>query len=1209
MFLEVLRFELYYRLRRPATWIYFGLMLLLAFGGVAWENITIGGGTGQVKENAPTVIAYMMVILTAIPGLFFASAIMGVPVLRDFEHKTDSMLFTTPMRKGQYLWGRFLGSYLIVLLVFSGMIWGLMLGAAMPWLDAEKFLPFTFWHYLQPFLIWVVPNALISGALFFMGGTLSRRLLWVFVQGVLLLTLYIITGDIASELDSRNLAILLDPFGINAVSVFTQYWTVAERNSLTIPLAGMILANRALWLALGLGALALTYARFRYTLAGTQGRKRRKASVEEAPLQAVDLTALPAVTLTRGLATNIARIRGLSRIYFLEIVKSLPFIAITLFGMVMLVLNGWDFETLYGTDTFPTTYQVLDLLSGFNLFFLILIVFYAGELVWRERDLRMHQIFDALPVPDFVGLVAKFLAMFYMFICLLIVLMLTGILLQASKGYFQFEIGVYLSTLFTDTLIFLVLFALLAFFVQALANQKFLGHALVVLFFLVTGFVFSEIGLEHRMFRFGSSSLGAYSDMNTYGHYVPAFSWFNVYWLGLGLVLFALAVTFSVRGVDTVLRTRVRLAQQRFVRPVLIFTASALLLFVSSGFYIYYNTNVLNEYTSSDDGKEVQANYEKTLKKYQDAPQPRIVETRLAVDIFPYQRDFQAEGYYILKNKTSQPLTELHIQHNEQVADLTTEITALTRLDSLGGGELVVKESWPAFGFYIYELARPLAPGDSLRLDWKVVFDTKGFVESGSNTSVVFNGTFFNNTYFPSLGYEREAELGSDDDRKEYDLPERERARERTDSVGLHINLVGDDADNIRFGITMSTAPDQIAIAPGYLQREWEEGDRRYFQYEMDVPMFNFYSMISARYEVRREKWEAPFGKTIDLEIYYHPEHTYNLDRMMEAMKHSLTYYSAHFSPYQFRQMRIMEFPRYASFAQSFANTVPFSESIGFILDIGEDDLDMAYYVTAHEMAHQWWGHQVTQAQVKGGAMLSETLSQYAALMVMQEKYSREQMQTFLKYELDSYLRGRAVESKKEQPLVLVEGQGYIHYRKGSLAMFALQDYISEDSVNAALHRFVTDWAFREDIYPTTEDLMGYFREVTPDSLQYLLTDMFETITLYENRADDVSYTALPDGQYQVDLTFSAVKYRADSLGNETPIDMADWIDIGVYGENAAGKDTLLYLHKHRIEAGEKQSLRLVVPQEPTKAGIDPINKLIDRNSGDNVKEASPAEA
>ncbi|GAB4421916.1 MAG: M1 family aminopeptidase [Bacteroidia bacterium] len=1204
MFAEIFRFELSYRLRRPATWIYFAIMFLLAFGATAWDQITIGGGTGQVKENAPVVLAYMMTILTAIPGFFFSSAIMGVPVLRDFEHRTGSMFYTTPMRKGTYLWGRFAGSLLVLLLVFSGMLLGLMLGLAMPWLDDDKLLPYRVWPFIQPFLVWVVPNAFVSGALFFMGGTLSRRLLWVFVQGIFLLAFYLITSDLSSELDNRAVSILLDPMGIGATQTFTQYWTVAERNSLLIPLAGSILGNRLLWLVVGIGALALTYLRFSYQLAGTGSRKRRKAQAEVSEGPRPDFRLAPAV-LHQGLATDLRRVLSLVRIYIAEVAQSVPFLAIVIVGIVMLIINSQQFSTLYGTDTYPTTYQMLELLSEFNLFFIILIVFYAGELVWRERDLQMHQIFDTLPMPDFVGLVAKFLGMIAVFVVLLLVLIATGVLIQATKGYFHFELGIYFGTLFTDTLLFLVLYTLLAFFVQVLANQKFLGHALIVLFFLVTGVIFGEIGLEHRMFRFGAIDLGTYSDMNVYGHYVSPFSWFSVYWLGLGLVLFAVAVVFSVRGVDTMLRTRARLARLRFARPLLVFTLCAVALFAGSGFYIYYNTNVLNEYRSSEAGKKRQAQYEKDLKQYADLPQPRIVETRLHVDIYPYERDFTAEGYYMLKNKTPRPITDLHLQLAYQ-PEITTEITGITRLDSLGGGSYDIGQSWPDYQYAIYTLDRPLAPGDSLRLDWRVVFDTRGFVESGSNTDVVFNGTFFNNTYFPSLGYSEDFELTGDDDRKKQGLAPRERARPRTDSVGLHANLVGDDADNLRFGITMSTAADQIAIAPGYLQRSWEENSRRYFQYEMDVPMFNFYSMISARYAVRTEDWAAPWGKTVKLEIYHHPSHTYNLDRMMEAMKHSLTYYSTHFSPYQFRQMRIMEFPRYADFAQSFANTVPFSEGIGFILKIGEDDVDMAYYVTAHEMAHQWWGHQVTQAQVQGSAMISETMSQYSALMVMKEKYPPEQMQEFLRHELDRYLSGRATESKKEQPLVLVENQGYIHYRKGSLCMYALQDYIGEDSVNSALRRFVQDWAFREDIYPTTEDLMGYFRQVTPDSLRYLLVDLFETITLYELRTMAATYR--PDGNgYLVDLDLNATKYRADSLGNETEIPLGDWIDVGVFGKTAADKDTLLYLHKHRIGSGQ-QRIAVRVPRVPVRAGIDPINKLIDRNPGDNVREVRAAE-
>ncbi len=612
---------------------------------------------------------------------------------------------------------------------------------------------------------------------------------------------------------------------------------------------------------------------------------------------------------------------------------------------------------------------------------------------------------------------------------------------------------------------------------------------------------------------------------------------------------------------------------------------------------------VLNEYRDSDEQEELQVSYEKTLVQFRDIPQPKIVETNLKVDIFPEKRDFHAEGYYYLKNKTQAAISRIHVQEAQRDGSLQTSQVEFSWPGAVQGTARVA-EAWEEFGYRIYELDPPLQPSDSIRMDFVVDYVTKGFVEGQGNTDIVFNGTFFNNLYFPSFGYNDSYELGDEDLRRKKELPPKERMREREDSLGQHINLVGDDADHMRFEIILGTSADQIAVAPGYLQREWQENGRRYFHYLMDMPMFNFYSIVSANYELLSEKWVAPYGDTISLEVYYHQGHDYNIGRMMEAMKHSLRYYSEAFSPYQHRQMRILEFPRYASFAQSFANTVPFSEAIGFVLDIGEDDVDMAYYVTAHEMAHQWWGHQVSEAQVKGSAMLSETLSQYSALMVMKEKYPSEQMQEFLRYELDRYLFGRAGEAKKEQPLVLVESQGYIHYRKGSLAMYAFQDYIGEDSVNAALHRWVKDWAWRDDRYPTTKDLMGYFRAVTPDSFAYLITDLFETITLYENRTKSAKYRLLDGDRYEVDLLIEATKIRADSSGNEEVIPMNDWVDLGVYGKTGSDKDTLLYFQKVKFEAGESTHT-VVVQGKPVRAGIDPLNKLIDRNPGDNVTVVS----
>ena len=372
--------------------------------------------------------------------------------------------------------------------------------------------------------------------------------------------------------------------------------------------------------------------------------------------------------------------------------------------------------------------------------------------------------------------------------------------------------------------------------------------------------------------------------------------------------------------------------------------------------------------------------------------------------------------------------------------------------------------------------------------------------------------------------------------------------------------------------------------------------------------MVNFYSVVSARYEVMKDKW-----KDVNLEIYYNKGHDKNLGRMMDALKKSLEYYSKSFSPFQFRQMRIMEFPKYASFAQSFANTVPFSEGIGFVLDVKEKDPNIPFYVTAHEMGHQWWGHQVTEANVKGNAMLSESMSEYSALMVMKHNSKPETMQKFMKINLDEYLYGRSSETKKEMPLSQVEGQQYIHYNKGSLCMYALQDYIGENAINGALSQYVKDWQYPgpdhpKGRYPTSTDLIGYLRTATPDSLKYLIKDMFETITLYENKVEKAEYVQNKDKTFEVTLTLNSEKFRADSSGNQAPIKLNEWIDVGVYGKDAKGEDKLLYLKKHHFTKKDN-ILKIKVKEEPTKAGIDPINILIDRHSSDNVKVLSRKEA
>jgi len=1188
MFREIFRFELKYRRARAATYIYFGIMLLMCFLSVTTDIVQVGNGVGQVKENAPTVINQLMMVL----GIFFTlitSAVMGVAVLRDFEHNTEAILFSTPMGKASYLFGRFAGSFVILVLISCGMWMGFLLGDLMWWREADNMGPFNLMAYLQPFFIFIVPNLFVTGSLLFMSGTLSRKSIVIYTQGILLLVLYLASQSLLRDIDQKQIAALLDPFGLRAFTYTTQYWTPAERNTMVIPFEGYVLYNRLLWMGVGLVALAVTYFGFSFNVVRNT-LIRRKATPEQNRLVRPEQVSIPSANQVVNTRTNILQLLRLTWFYTTSVAKEIPFLGIVISGLLLLLLNSLNMNELYGTSSYPTSYNVVNLIQGsFSLFFLIIVVFYTGELVWKERSVNINLIVDTMPIPDFITLVAKFLGLVVIYAGLMLVLTGCGMFIQAAYGYYKFEPSVYFSSLFTEALAFQVLYTLLAIFIQVMVNNKFLGYAITVVFFIFVQ-VMGNIGLEHPLFQFGSGSLDTYSDMNVHGHFVMPFSWLQVYWMAFAAVLLGIAIVFAPRGSESLIRLRWQIGKLRINRQFTMYLAAFAIIFVSSGCYVYYNNNVLNEYQAKKAGQKRQAEYEKTLKKFEFLAQPRIVDTKLTVEIYPDRRDFTATGYYWLKNKTTQPIADVHIQINPDRA------IGINRLSFDRG--FSVKEEYKDYRYTIYTLTPPLAPGDSVKMDFDETYDTQGFVASGSNKSIVYNGTFFNNQYFPGIGYSDNFELGDDNDRKDNGLKVKERMLPRDDPRGLSQNLFGDDADHIRFEITVGTNPDQIAIAPGYLSKEWNENSRRYFTYKMDAPMCNFYSIISARYAVKRDTF-----KNINLEIYYHPGHEYNLNRMMEGMKDALAYYEKNFSPYQYRQVRIMEFPRYATFAQSFANTIPYSEGIGFIakIDDPEKDIDYVYYVTAHEVAHQWWGHQVMEAGVQGNAMLSESMSQYSALMVLKHKLTPEILERYLKYELDRYLSGRSFERKKEQPLEKVEGQGYIHYQKASLVFFALQDYLSEDSVNAAFRRFNKTWRFRDAPYPTSADLLKEIRRVTPDSLQYLIHDMFETITLFENKTEEASYKALDKDNWEVKLNVSAEKLRADSAGMETNVPIKDWIDIGVYGKDDKGKDKLIYLRKHLIDKKENE-FTILVKEKPRKAGIDPLHKLIDRHSGDNTK-------
>ncbi len=1185
--LTIAAFEFRTRVRRISTWVYFTIFFALALmwaaaAGGAITGAIVSFGSGKVWINSPYAVAQTVSFLGMV-ALTVIAAVMGRAVQQDFEYRTEAFFFTAPIRRAEYLAGRFVGAVAVLFVILASIGLGAAAGLLLPGIDPDRVGPFRVAAYVAPYFTMLLPNIVVLGGMFFCAAALTRRMLPVYVGSVLILIGYLAAQGLLRDIDNKLLASLIDPFGLLANSRLTEYWSISEKNTRAIPFESYLLWNRMLWLGVAAAVIAVCLSRFTYGQQEIGGRKARSddgdAANAPAPVAArtVDAAAVnPWRLLPRMIWLN-----------FRETVKNVYFGVIALAGVLFFISTSTTAGSIFGTTTWPVTWQMLELVSGtFGVFMLVIVTFYAGELVWRERENRLDQIHDALPIPTWLPFAAKLGALLLIPVVLQVVLLSCGIGVQTAKGYHHYEIGLYVRWLFGIELIDYWLVCVLALTVHSLVNQKYLGHFLMIVYFIAISFA-PLLGFEHNLYKYGVTGGFTYSDMNGFGHFLTRLRFFQAYWAAAAVLLAVAGYLFWVRGTTADWKGRLRIARRRLDASVATVAALGALAMAGLGAFIFYNTNILNPYLTTRDLQARQAEYEKKYKLLAGQPQPKITAVKLTVDLYPREQRVRMKGRYTLENRSGAPIGAIHLLFFQG------DRRKIHTLEFATPAELATDDL--RIGVRSYRLATPMAPGATTELTFDLEAPAAGFMNSGSVTDVVYNGSFVNGqTVLPIVGYQERGELTTDRDRKKFGLAPKERMRDRDDPAGLAENGLATDADFISFEAIVGTDEDQWAIAPGYLQREWKESGRHYFEYRMDSPILNFYAFQSARYAVKKDRWND-----VAIEIYYQPGHEYNLDRMVAATKAGLDYFGAAFGPYQHKQFRIIEFPRYQAFAQSFPNTIPYSEGIGFIArvrDTDPDDIDYPYYVTAHELAHQWWGHQVPGGNVQGETLLVETLAQYSALMVMKKKYGAEKMKRFLHYELDNYLKARGFERYREMPLCQNCEQQYIHYNKGSLVMYALQDYVGEENLNRALARFIKAKGYQEPPYTNSLELLEYIREITPKPMAYLVEDMFEKITTYENRAVSATYKELGNQKYEVHLSVESKKLYTDDYGVEKEAPLNDLIDIGVL--DADGKP--LYLEKREIKQASTD-FTIVVDHLPAQAGIDPMNKLIDRRPDDNV--------
>ncbi|MBE2278895.1 MAG: hypothetical protein IAE91_00755 [Ignavibacteriaceae bacterium] len=1067
MFIEIFKFEIKYWLKNWSFYTYLSIFFLMALLSMAGASGAFGEGSASTEKiaNSPMSIYEFANFFNKLL-LFLIPAIVGNTIYKDYKSNFNGILHTYPFSKTDYLFAKFTSAFLIVCLIAFSVVLGLILGAKQPIVNTIQLLPFDIMPYLHAYFIYLIPNLLLFSIVVFSIVLLSRNIYMGFIS-IILIWLF-------KEIVIRSLGVegsaylLIDPFGESAVQYFTRYWSLSEQNSLSLPFTPIILINRLVWLVIGVFFFIATYRWFSFSQNPISIRLKTNSSerVIKNNFGSIIKIDLMQPKFDFSFFQQIKTSWKLSQTDFYFIIKSGAFISIVIAGIIFIAAILMQMNPQTDTKTLPVTWVIL----GFPVFFFsfliqILTFLYAGILVHRAKSSKISDLISITVVPNWVLLFSKLMALVKMQILLLSLIMIVGIAIQTNSNYYHFEIGHYLFDLLVIHLIGFIIWAFLSLLVQSIFSNVYLSLFLLTLILLGISQL-PSFGIENFVFRFNESPNSdfflKYSDMSGYGHSLSAYFLYKLYWFVFGLFLFCITLLIWQRELANSVLERLKMAKKRFSGNLAFIFIALITSFICFGFYLFEKENEPeNRILSENYAAALLSQFQKKYEKYKHTKQPRITSIFVKLDIFPEANSFIAKGKYTLINKSGYTIDTLLIK---------TGFDEITTLSFDEKATLIEEDT--IFKFYIYKLDKGIAPNDSINLNFTIKNQKNTLLTQNSN--ILKNGTFLKSDIFPRLGYFAETEKK---------MP--------NDSTAFANHYQSNDADLVNFEAIVSTSANQIAITSGNLINEWLEGNRRYFHYKMDKPFKFVFGFNSGEFAVLKENY-----KGVDLRVYYHPKHIYNIEQMMDGLKASLDYNEFHFGAYQHKQVYIIEFSRSeGSYATTAGNCIQISE-IRFINDtrnIKEGGIDLSFYVVVHELSHQWWGNQVIPADALGATMITESLAEYITAKVYEKKYGKRDALKFLQIQRIRYLSGRAHETEQEPPLYLVNPeQSYISYGKGAIALYTLSEFIGEEKLNNALKEYLDKVKFQQPPYTTSIEMLAYLKKATPDSLQYLIIDMFE---------------------------------------------------------------------------------------------------------------------
>lgn len=1009
---------------------YVVLFLLMGSGIFAGYqfNLTVGEG---VFLNSAYTVGFMLGFLS-LSLVFIATVLAGQLLFREKDTRFDLIVYSTPIKENHFVLGRFLSFFTLTLLCFLCMVIGLAIGQKFR-TGTEMNPDFHFFYYGYPLLVLGAVNGLMVCSVLFFLGIFIRSNVTVIMGGLLLYVSYMVmliysgspfmAGALPQSEAAQKISALTDPFGLSAYFFQAKDFTVADRNQNLVPLSGVFLLNRLLVLFFSFLMIAISVKYFSFRTENKRFGKSKNLRI----FQKTNVNFL--VSNSAAVHQNYQKVNGINSIFsFVKVDLIYAFKRIIFYAICLLLLFYVGMEIYAAIDQgirFPQHYATSGLMAqtinkNFYPIGVFLSAYFINEFYWSSRSSNFSLV-ENTTYFSFVKTVSHWLSISALLLVFSLLLILEGVIFQLVFDYPYLDGMAYWGVLLFNTFP-LVLLSGFLLLLNASIKKKYPALAVSVVFAAIVATPLSKTLIQFPLFRFLSGYNGTYSDFLGYGVYLNSFSYRLLFGMGV-LMIFWLFFNF--------------LKSRKFNLSNIITSLIAL------AFVFFGGHSFQKGFLPEDENAQLQqsATYEKEFRNYQNLPQPTVVAVKTSIDLYPMENAYSIQGTYILKNLTERPVERILFNFDKALQLEKAVFTSKNQLSEL-------KKH-----IQVLPLTTSLTPGNEAELEFSLHYQWHPVNGHNLMNTIIANGSFVRiSRYFPAIGYQPDFEIPGDktDKRSEWELG---------NATGIKKLEApkNNTQDFIELDMTISTVYEQTAIGTGELIKQWKQNNRHYFRYSAENIPFRF-AVSSAEYAVKKET-----HKGIQINVFYHPSHFENVDRLIDDAKQTLDYCIRNFGDYPFKSVSFAEVSSFTTgfSATAYPSVIFMTEQMAFHSNVEADRRqDVINELAGHELSHFWWGNnQISPDDREGGVMLTESLAMYTEMMLCKEKYGEEEMKKRLEIHEQIYQSDKGF--YEPQPLYKVTPENtHISYSKGAIVMVKLSEEIGEHRLNQILKSFLKKYKY-----------------------------------------------------------------------------------------------------------------------------------------------------